>query len=151
MLHTTRTGLPERGSGVGQGYERLRLRSVSRARDGALRAFPAATPLVRVLKSLSNSALMLLPVPHPDVIARALPDGSVLFHPLTEVYFGLNETGTVVWAALAQGASTEEALVAAVLAHWPDAAAGEVTCHVRELLADLSIEGLVVDTADTLG
>ena len=94
---------------------------------------------------------MLLPVPHPAVIARELPDGSVLFHPLTEVYFGLNQTGTVVWAALAQGASSEEALVAAVLSRWRDAPASEVTCHVRELLADLSIEGLVVDTADTLG
>ena len=143
--------MPERGSGVGQGYEHLRLRSVLRARAGALRAFPDVTPLVRILKPLSNTALMLLPVPHPDVIARELPDGSVLFHPLTEVYFGLNETGTVVWAALAQGASTEEALVAAVLTRWPDASANDVTCHVRELLADLSIEGLVVDTADALG
>ena len=100
---------------------------------------------------LSHTALSALPVPHPDVIARALPDGSVLFHPRTEVYFGLNETGTVVWGALADGASTEEALVAAVRSRWPDASSTEVICHVRELLADLSIEGLVVDTADTLG
>ena len=99
----------------------------------------------------SHTALMSLPVPHPDVIARTLPDGSVLFHPRTEVYFGLNETGTVVWTALAQGASTEEALVAAVHERWPDVPGRDVICHVRELLADLSVEGLVVDTADTLG
>ena len=78
---------------------------------------------------------MPLPIPHPDVIARALPDGSVLFHSSTEVYFGLNETGTLIW----------KALTAAVLTRWPDASAGDVSCHVRELLADLSAEGLVVD------
>lgn len=90
---------------------------------------------------------MTLPVPHPDVVARTLPDGSVLFHPQTEVYFGLNQTGTVIWNALAAGASTEEALVQAVLSRWPDAPQTDVYCHVRELLADLSIEGLVVDVA----
>lgn len=94
---------------------------------------------------------MLLPVPHPDVILRALPDGSVLFHPLTEVYFGLNETGTVVWNALAQGAASEEALIGAVRGRWPEVPENDVLCHVRELLADLSVEGLVVDTAATLG
>lgn len=94
---------------------------------------------------------MTLPVPHPDVVARALPDGSVLFHPATEVYFGLNETGTVVWQALVAGATTEEALVQAVLARWPDAPPTDVTCHVRELLADFSIEGLVVDTVVSAG
>ena len=143
--------MPEKSRGVRPGYEYPAPCNVLRARRGALRAFPGTTLLVRVLIPLSNTALMLLPVPHPDVIARELPDGSVLFHPLTEVYFGLNQTGTVVWAALAQGASSEEALVAAVLSRWRDAPASEVTCHVRELLADLSIEGLVVDTADTLG
>ncbi|MES3034157.1 MAG: PqqD family protein [Gemmatimonadota bacterium] len=96
-------------------------------------------------------AVMLLPVPHPDVIARTLPDGCVLFHPLTEVYFGLNETGTVIWTALMNGAASEEALVAAVVAQWPDAPAIDVYCHVRELLADLSVEGLVVDTVASAG
>lgn len=100
---------------------------------------------------LPHSAVMTLPVPHPDVIARALPDGSVLFHPLTEVYFGLNETGTVIWTALGAGVTSEDGLVNAVLAQWPDATPTDVTCHVRELLADLSIEGLVVDTVTSLG
>ncbi|MCC7055607.1 MAG: PqqD family protein [Gemmatimonadaceae bacterium] len=94
---------------------------------------------------------MSLPVPHPDVVARALPDGSVLVHPATEVYFGLNETGTVIWQALAAGADTEDSLVAAVRSRWPDAPRTDVTCHVRELLADLSIEGLVVDTVTSAG
>ena len=88
---------------------------------------------------------MSLPVPHPAVVARALPDGSVLFNSQTEVYFGLNETGTVIWQALVAGADTEQALVSAVQARWPGAAAHEVTCHVLELLADLSAESLVVD------
>jgi len=92
-----------------------------------------------------SSTAMSLPVPHPAVVARALPDGSVLFHPQTEVYFGLNETGTVIWEALVAGAASEQALVAAVHARWPDAAERDVTCHVLELLADLSAETLVVD------
>jgi Coenzyme PQQ synthesis protein D (PqqD) len=93
---------------------------------------------------------MQLPVPHPDVIARTLPDGCVLFNTRSEVYFGLNETGTAVWEALAAGATSEESLVAAVRAKWPDASPSAVVCDVRELLADLSVEGLVVDTAASL-
>lgn len=91
--------------------------------------------------------VMPLPVPHPDVVARVLPDGSVLFHPQTEVYFGLNETGTVVWTALAVGPSSEDALVTAVMQRWPDAPPGTVRDDIRELLADLSAEGLLVDAA----
>lgn len=98
---------------------------------------------------IPTPAPMALPVPHPDVIARALPDGSVLFHPRTEVYFGLNETGTVVWRALAAGASSEDALITAVRTRWPDAPAADVVTHVRELLAELSAEGLVIDSAAT--
>ncbi len=99
---------------------------------------------------LPTRPAMSLPVPHPAVVARALPDGSVLFHPLTEVYFGLNETGTVIWQALAAGADTEQALVNAVRQRWPDVAEREVTCHVLELLADLSVESLVVDPVVTV-
>lgn len=106
---------------------------------------------VSFLMSIPFPLSMPLPVPHPDVVARTLPDGSVLFHPQTEVYFGLNETGTVIWQALAAGAQSEGALVGAVRARWPESDNTDVMCHVRELLADLSIEGLVVDTADTLG
>lgn len=95
-----------------------------------------------------DPVLLQLPTPHPAVVARALPDGSVLFHAGTEVYFGLNETGTVIWQALTNGGATEESLASAVLDRWPDASHIDVVCHVRELLADLSIEGLLVDTAD---
>lgn len=93
----------------------------------------------------SDASKMPYPIPHPDVIARALPDGCVLFQPSTEVYFGLNETGTCIWNALGDGAASEAALSAAVLARWP--AAPDVPAHVRELLAQLSTEGLIVDSA----
>ncbi len=112
--------------------------------------FDRVTSRVSIPMANPLPAAMPLPVPHPDVIARTLPDGSVLFHPQTEVYFGLNDTGTVIWQALAAGASCEEALVGAVRGRWPDAPATEVVCHVRELLADLSVEGLVVDTVASL-
>ena len=113
--------------------------------------FALVASCVSAMTVLPSPAAMPLPVPHPDVISRILPDGSVLFHPQTEVYFGLNETGTVIWQALAAGASCEEALIGAVRGRWPDAPATDVMCHVRELLADLSVEGLVVDTAVSLG
>jgi len=95
--------------------------------------------------------VMPLPVPHPDVVARPLPDGSVLFHAQTEVYFGLNQTGAAVWGALVSGASSEEALVAAVMQRWPDAPSTDVSSHVRSLLTDLSAEGLLVDAGMTPG
>jgi Coenzyme PQQ synthesis protein D (PqqD) len=118
---------------------------------GSVPAFRLERSSVRQLMPIPLTQAMSLPVPHPDVVARALPDGSVLFHPVTEVYFGLNQTGTVVWQALVDGASTEEALVTAVRTRWPDAPQTEVVCHVRELLADLSIEALVVDTVAAAG
>ncbi len=102
------------------------------------------------LSPLPQPSSMQLPVPHPEVVARALPDGSVLFNARTEVYFGLNDTGTVIWQALAAGASSEEALVTAVRTRWPEASISAVVCDVRELLAELSVEGLVVDTADSV-
>ena len=95
--------------------------------------------------------VMPLPVPHPDVVARPLPDGSVLFHAQTEVYFGLNQTGAAVWEGLVSGASSEEALVAAVMQRWPDAPPTDVSSHVRSLLAELSAEGLLVDAGMTPG
>jgi hypothetical protein len=110
--------------------------------------------LVVYLPSFSATRTLtmpLLPLPNPDVIARALPDGTVLFDPKSEVYFGLNETGTAVWEALRSGVSSEEQLVAAIRARWPDAAPVVVTAHVRELLADLSVEGLVLDAAESAG
>jgi len=100
---------------------------------------------------IPEPAMTVLPVPHPEVVARVLPDGSVLFHARTEVYFGLNETGTVIWSALAAGASSEEALVAAVIRQWPDAPQADVYRHVRELLAELSAEGLVIDPGVSTG
>ncbi len=112
--------------------------------------FQRSSLRVVLMRSILQPASMQLPVPHPDVIARALPDGSVLFHSRSEVYFGLNETGTVIWEALAAGATSEELLAAAVQAKWPDATRSTVMCDVRELLADLSVEGLVVDTAASL-
>jgi hypothetical protein len=104
------------------------------------------TSRVSCLMTTPEPNSMPLPVPHPLVVARTLPDGCVLFHPLTEVYFGLNATGTVVWEALAHGVASEEALVSAVRNRFPDAPAMDTVCHVRELLADLCVEGLLVDS-----
>jgi hypothetical protein len=123
--------------------------SVPRNARGAVPAFQLGGWCVYASMPNTTPKLMpLLPFPNPDVIARALPDGSVLFHPRTEVYFGLNETGTVVWDALRNGAASEDSLVDAIQSKWPGARRTQVLADVRELLADLSVEGLVLDQGE---
>jgi PqqD family protein of HPr-rel-A system len=84
-----------------------------------------------------------LPRPHPQVVARTLPDGAVLFHPATETYFGLNATGTVVWEAIGAGAADVATVIARLVAEHPDVAPEQVRADVLALLDDLAAAGLV--------
>ena len=43
---------------------------------------------------------MLLPIPNPDVIHKAVGDGAVLLSTKDEVYYGLNAVGTCIWERL---------------------------------------------------
>jgi hypothetical protein len=83
-----------------------------------------------------------LPRPHPQVVARSLPDGAVLFHTGTETYFGLNPTGTVIWEAIRAG-SDVPAVVATLAAAHPEVSADTLRDDVQALLDDLAAAGLV--------
>lgn len=85
----------------------------------------------------------MLPTPHPQVVARTLPDGAVLFHPATETYFGLNATGTLVWEAMVDGARDVDAVVARLAAAHPEVAPDVLRGDVVALLAELDAAGLV--------
>lgn len=73
---------------------------------------------------------------------QALDDGAVLFSPGTELYFGLNHVGARVWELLATSADLGS-LCGALGELYPDAQPEMLERDVRELLAQLEVEGLV--------
>jgi Coenzyme PQQ synthesis protein D (PqqD) len=86
----------------------------------------------------------MLPHPHPSVVFQKLDDGAVLFAPATELYFGLNAVGALIWEMLPPQTSTAEELHAAIGSRFPDVAAETIRADVDELLASLLAEGLLV-------
>lgn len=94
---------------------------------------------------------MQLPLAEPSVIFQAVPDGAVLFSPATEIYFGLNEVGTLVWQLLPPASSSLDDLCARVGATYPDADAATIRADVSDLLADLAREGLVLPPKESGG
>ena len=76
-----------------------------------------------------------------------LPDGAVLFSPETEVYYGLNNVGSVIWELLRQRISSVDLLCEAVHEQFPDATLEQIRADVLELLSDFSENGLV-DSVD---
>jgi hypothetical protein len=91
----------------------------------------------------------LLPVPHPDVIFRALPDGAVLFHSAEEVYFGLNPVGARIWELLPPKCETLGSLCADLGELYPAVDADELCTDIGELLAELLDQGLVVPAEES--
>jgi hypothetical protein len=89
----------------------------------------------------------MLPVPSPDVIHRALPEGGILFHCADEVYFGLNPVGVRVWSLLPPVHETFDGLCGALTAEYPDAAPETIRADVAELLEALVAHKLVRDPA----
>jgi hypothetical protein len=90
-----------------------------------------------------DTRLPMLPVPSPDVIHRALPEGGILFHCADEVYFGLNPVGVRVWALLPPAHETLDGLCGALAAEYPDAPPEAIRADVAELLDALAAHGLV--------
>ena len=86
----------------------------------------------------------LLPVAHPSVIYKSLADGAVLFSTSDEVYFGLNAVGARVWELLPPALATVDELCGALERQFPDVGADVIRADILELLADLSMHGLVV-------
>jgi len=55
-----------------------------------------------------DPAADLLPIPHPDVVARQVGDDVVLVHLDTSQIFALNATGARFWELLSDGKSRVE-------------------------------------------
>lgn len=85
-----------------------------------------------------------LPARRPAVVWTRLPDGAVLFCPETEVYYGLNDVGALIWELLSEESLTLEALCDRVLRAFPDAGRDQVREDVDELLDELERSGLLV-------
>lgn len=89
----------------------------------------------------------MLPAPHPSVICQQMEDGAVLFAPLTEIYFGLNEVGAKVWRLLPPVSHSLDDLCQQLATEYPDVDAHTIRADVVELLDQLATEGLVVAPA----
>ena len=80
--------------------------------------------------------------PSADVIFRELEGEAVLLDLGSGRYFGLNAVGTRVWMLLESG-STVADVVSAIAAQF-DAAPDQVAGDVAELVAELTVRGLLV-------
>ncbi|MBX7118693.1 MAG: PqqD family protein [Gemmatimonadaceae bacterium] len=83
-------------------------------------------------------------MPNPRVVFQKLDDGAVLFSPDTELYFGLNEVGALVWQLLPPASASLPALTATVGARYPEVASSTIATDVGELLDALVREGLAI-------
>lgn len=86
----------------------------------------------------------MLPVAAPEVIFKSLPDGAVLFHPVQEVYYGLNTVGEQIWKLLPPASDSVEQICAELGGRYPAVEADVLRRDIEELLADLRANGLVV-------
>jgi hypothetical protein len=82
-------------------------------------------------------------VRNPEVVYRVLEEhGPVLFDPASGRYFGLNETGRIIWLAIQAGTETVADLVAAVTDSFEDAPP-ETGDDVVEFIDALASRGLI--------
>ena len=88
---------------------------------------------------------MELPLPkaRPNVVWTALPDGAVLYATDSELYYGVNSVGALVWELLPPATPSFEALCRVVHERYPDADLEQIRGDVRELLDELHTFGLV--------
>jgi hypothetical protein len=84
-----------------------------------------------------------LPFPRPTVVFRDLPEGAILFCSATEVYYSLNPIGARIWRLLPPTCASEEEIVAALSAEYPEIDSGKIAADVRRLIDDLLGNGLV--------
>jgi len=119
-----------------QSARNRKLRMISRV--GA-----TARALTLHVQELHLSRHAVLPTAHPSVVWTPLPDGAVLFSTETELYFGVNSVGALVWELLPPTTQTLQDLCAAVHERYPDAALEQIRTDVIELLDNLSQYGLV--------
>ena len=79
---------------------------------------------------------------HPDVVFQKLGDEAVLLNLRTGVYWGLDRSGAAVWDQIV--ARGELAEIVTALQHEFANSEAEIRSMVRNLLADLTREGLVL-------
>jgi hypothetical protein len=89
-----------------------------------------------------------LPLANPNVVWTTLSEGAVLFSNDTELYYGLNGVGAVVWELLPPRSTTLEELCAAIHGRFPDASPEEIRTDVLELLGEFERFGLVVQSVE---
>ena len=94
------------------------------------------------------AAVRLLPRPRADVIHQTVPGGAVLLATREEVYFGLNEVGTLIWSELLAGPCTLSALCARLAERYPEVDAATLTQDIVELLEALQSARLVEPAVD---
>lgn len=76
-----------------------------------------------------------------------MADGGVLFSSDSEVYFGLNPVGAIIWEAL-PGATTIEELCRTLSQKYTDVAPEVLARDVNNFLRDLLAAGLVIVPTD---
>ncbi len=101
-----------------------------------------------LVASATHTAAVKSPSPNPRVVFQKLDDGAVLFAPDTELYFGLNELGQLVWQLLAPSTASLDEIAARVLERHPEVPLATIRADVEELIESLVAEGLAVH-ADT--
>ena len=96
-----------------------------------------------VLEQKTGAPHVSLPFPRPTVVYRDLPEGAILFCTRTEVYYSLNPIGARIWLLLPPASSSEEEIVAALSADYPDVNVSKIAADVRKLIAEFVGNGLV--------
>lgn len=79
-----------------------------------------------------------------------MAEGGVLFSSDSEVYFGVNPVGSIIWELLPTASSFED-LCASLSRRFTDVGIDRITRDVQAFLADLRANGLVVDVAKDEG
>jgi hypothetical protein len=73
-----------------------------------------------------------------------MTEGGVLFSSESEVYFGVNPVGALIWELMPSVGTVEE-LVAALSARFSDVGPDRIERDVHAFIADLRANGLVLD------
>lgn len=73
-----------------------------------------------------------------------MAEGGVLFSSETEVYFGVNTVGAIIWELLPKS-STVEQLCATLAERFHDVGPERIRHDVLSFISDLRANGLVVD------
>ena len=88
----------------------------------------------------------MLPRPHPGVLFKTVSDGAVLLHVEEEIYFGLNDVGTLIWQLLPPACRDLNELCSRLAEVYSDVPPQVLRADVVELLNELEANQLVVAT-----